>query len=94
MLGTYLHADYWHTVSDVCVGLGLGFGISLLAYLKLFPFFTHVCMTCMSVLRAVKLLSCCCVQELCDVPMYQHQAERMRMASRQSLTPPHADIEM
>jgi hypothetical protein len=34
-------ADYWHAVSDVVFGLVLGYVISLVVYLQLFPFFTH-----------------------------------------------------
>ncbi|GFH32493.1 acidPPc domain-containing protein, partial [Haematococcus lacustris] len=33
--------DYWHHVSDVCVGLALGWFIAFVVYLKLYPFFTH-----------------------------------------------------
>ena len=41
MLVRLCHQDYWHHPSDVVAGLGLGFGISLMVYMQLFPWFTH-----------------------------------------------------
>ncbi|KAJ9528384.1 hypothetical protein QJQ45_020311 [Haematococcus lacustris] len=41
VVGVTRITDYWHHVSDVCVGLALGWFIAFVVYLKLYPFFTH-----------------------------------------------------
>lgn len=39
IVGVTRITDYWHHVSDVCVGLVLGFGVSLIVYKQLYPWF-------------------------------------------------------